>query len=149
MAASLKGPPLEKEIQAKILQYLAHRRNIVFWRQNSGSFTAVAVRAVAGVISKLGLSPIKKSSIMASVKRAVGHYKCTSEPGLPDITVLYRGIYMGLEVKKHNGKQTKEQIRMEAKMKKVGAHYFIVRNIEDVQAAFAVIDKKFVIKLKE
>ena len=80
---------------------------------------------------------------MAAAKKAAGHYQCTSEKGLPDITVVRKGIYIGLEVKKHDGKQSKDQIAIEKRMDKVNAHYFVVRSIDDVIKAFAEIDKMF------
>ncbi len=136
--------PLEKDIQIMILKFLSTKKKTVFWRQNSGSFTALAIRAVAGVLQRFRIPATTRNGIMAAVKKAVGHYKCTSEKGLPDITVIYRGIYMGLEVKKHDGRQNKDQIAMQKRMDKVNAHYFIVRSIEDVEKAFAEVDKLFV-----
>ena len=115
----------------------------MFWRQNSGSFAAPVIRAIAGILQRFRISPAARNGIMAAVKKAAGHYQCTSEKGLPDITVVYRGVYMGLEVKKHDGKQSKDQIAMQKRMEKVGTHYFVVRSIDDVIKAFAEIDKLF------
>ncbi len=136
--------PLEKDIQIMIMKYLATRKKTIFWRQNSGSFTALAIRAIAGVLKRFRIAPATRNGIMSAVKKAVGHYKCTSETGLPDITVIYRGVYLGLEVKKHDGRQNKDQVAMEKRMDKVNAHYFIVRSIADVEKAFAEVDKMFV-----
>ncbi|MEO2151388.1 MAG: hypothetical protein ABGW50_01860, partial [Thermococcus sp.] len=91
----------EAEIQKAMLSYLAHRRDLVYWRQNSGSFVAPVLRAIAAVLSKFGLGG-RKAAIMAAVKKAAGHYKCTSIPGIPDITVIYKGFYVGLEVNRYN-----------------------------------------------
>ena len=136
--------PLEKDIQAGIMRYLSTQRKLIYWRQNSGSFTAYAIRVMAGVLKRFKLSPVSRNGIMGSLKKAVGHYECTSEKGLPDITVVYRGVYVGLEVKKHDGRQNKDQIAMEKRMAKVGAHYFVVRSISDVIEALNTVDKMFV-----
>lgn len=135
--------PLEKDIQNMLLKYLATRRDLIFWRQNSGSFTALAIRAVAGVLKRFRIAPATRNGIMAATKKAVGHYKCTSENGLPDITVVYRSIYVGLEVKKHDGRQSPDQKAMQKRMDKVNSHYFVVRSIDDVQKAFDEVDKMF------
>ncbi len=135
--------PLEKDIQIMIMRYLATRKKTMFWRQNSGSFTALAIRATAGVLKRFRLPASTRNGIMAAIKKAVGHYKCTSETGLPDITVVYRSVYIGLEVKKHDGKQNKDQVIMQKRMDKVNAHYFVVRSIADVEKAFAEVDKMF------
>ena len=135
--------PLEKDIQIMILKFLSTKKKVMFWRQNSGSFAAPVIRAIAGILQRFKISPAARNGIMAAVKKAAGHYQCTSEKGLPDITVVYRGVYMGLEVKKHDGKQSKDQIAMQKRMKKVGTHYFVVRSIDDVIKAFAEIDKLF------
>jgi len=131
----------EADIQRAILAYLATRRNIVFWRQNSGSFTAPAIRAIAAVLDKFGLGR-KKHAITAAVKRAVGHYKCTSESGLPDITVVYKGVYVGIEVKTPTGRLTKDQKLMHKKMDKAGARYIVARSINDVKEYLDELEKE-------
>ncbi len=136
--------PLEKDIQAGIMRYLSTQHNLVYWRQNSGSFIPPVLRAIAGVLKRFKISPASRNGIMGAVKRAVGHYTCTSEKGLPDITVVYRGIYVGLEVKKYDGKQNKDQVAMEKKMTKVRANYFVVKSIDDVIAALKTVDKMFI-----
>jgi hypothetical protein len=135
--------PSEAEIQKAILQYLAIRKKIVFWRQNSGSFVAPVIRAIAGVLEKFGLGR-KKIAIMSAVKKAAGHYKCTSESGIPDITAIYRGVYVGLEVKTKTGRLTKDQKVMHARMNKNGVQVFIVRSVDDVKEALAKVDTMFV-----
>jgi hypothetical protein len=142
--AALTGrrEPLESEIQGAILQYLAHRKKMVFWRQNSGSFIAPVIRAIAGVLDKLGLGR-KKLAVMSAVKKAAGFYKCTSESGIPDITCIYRGVYVGLEVKTNVGRLTKDQKVMHAKMEKNGVRVFIVRSVNDVIDALEEVDKMF------
>ena len=135
--------PLEKDIQAMILKYLHTRKKTIFWRQNSGSFAAPVIRAIAGVLKRFRIPAATRNGIMAAVKKAAGHYKCTSEKGLPDITVIYRGVYMGLEVKKHDGRQSPDQKAIQKRMDKVNAHYYVVRSIDDVKKAFIEVDKMF------
>ncbi len=131
----------EAEIQKSIMMYLARRKNVVFWRQNSGSFVAPVLRAIAAVLTKFGLGA-RKNAIMAAVKKAAGHYKCTSESGIPDITLIYHGIYIGLEVKTKTGRPTKDQVKMHERMHKNGAKVFIVRSISDVQVIMADVDEE-------
>ena len=140
MAARTKRrEPTEAEIQKAILQYLATRKNLVFWRQNSGSFVAPVIRAIAAVLDKFGLGR-KKIAIMAAVKKAAGHYKCASETGIPDITAIYRGVYVGLEVKTKKGKLTKDQKVMHERMKKNGIIVRVVRSVDDVKSALDEVD---------
>jgi hypothetical protein len=126
----------EAEIQKAILSYLAHRRDLVYWRQNSGSFVAPVLRAIAAVLSKFGLGS-RKHAIMAAVKKAAGHYKCTSIPGIPDVTVIYKGQYIGLEIKTNKGRLTKDQKVLHDRMVKVGAKVVIVRSVSDVKVVLA------------
>ena len=140
--------PSEAEIQKAIMQYLARRKKMVFWRQNSGSFVAPVIRAIAGVLSKYNLGR-KKIAIMSAIKKAAGHYKCASESGIPDITAIYRGIYVGLEVKTKIGRLTKDQVKMHARMHKNGVRVFVVRSVDDVIAVLEEIDKMFISVQKE
>jgi len=126
-----KLEPTEAQIQSAIIGYLGTRRDLIFWRQNSGSFTAAAIRAVMGVLSSVNIGPVKHR-IIAAVKKSLGHYKCTSISGLPDITVVYKGQYIGLEVKTKTGRLTKDQKVLHPKMAKVGAKVFIVRSLDEV-----------------
>jgi hypothetical protein len=134
--------PLEAEIQKAILQYLARRRDLIFWRQNSGSFIAPVIRAVASVLSKFGFGR-SKAAVLAAIKKSVGHYKCTSISGIPDITVVYRGMYVGLEVKTKKGRLTKDQKVLHERMLKLGTHVVIVRSVDDVIAKLKQIDDLF------
>ena len=140
MAARIqRREPTEAEIQKAILQYLATRKNMVFWRQNSGSFVAPVLRAIAAVLDKFGLGR-KKIAIMSAVKKTAGHYKCASESGIPDITVIYRGVYVGLEVKTKKGRLTKDQKVMHERMKKNGTMVRIVRSVDDVKSVLNEVD---------
>lgn len=53
--------------------------------------------------------------------------------GFPDIILCYRGTFVGLEVKTDAGKQSKEQVWNERKIKENKGYYFIVRSLDDVK----------------
>ena len=142
-ARTERREPSEAEIQKAMMQYLATRKRLVFWRQNSGSFVAPVLRAIAGVLDKFGLGR-RKIAIMSAVKKSAGHYKCTSEAGIPDITVIYRGVYVGLEVKSKTGRLTKDQKVMHDRMNRNGTMVRIVKSVDDVKAALREVDNLFV-----
>jgi len=98
---------LEREIQKTIIEYLTYLENLgklYFFRAGSGA-----------------------------IKLDNGRYFKTGKPGLPDIIVLIKGMFIGLEVKTSNGKQSKIQKEAEENIKKNNGYYFIVRSIEDVE----------------
>lgn len=141
-ALTSRREPTEAEIQKAILHYLALQKGIVFWRQNSGSFIAPVIRSLSVILDKFGLGK-KKLAIMSAIKRAAGNYKCASESGLPDIIVVYRSIFVGLEVKTKTGRLTKDQKVMHKRMNDNNVKIFVVRNIDDVKEAFLNVDKMF------
>ena len=120
----------EKDIQAAIVHYLGTRKDIVFWRQNTGSMIPHVMRILAGILAKFRVS--RKEIILASVKRAAGHYKCTSISGISDIIVIQNGLFIGLEVKTEKGKQRDEQKKFEKDVLKAGGQYHLVRSLNDV-----------------
>ena len=132
----------EKQIQGLILNYLTVQKGIYHWRQNSGSFTQKAKAALTKILNSLPLAPHFKARISGSFYRAVGSYDCTSEKGLPDIIVIYKGYFVGLEVKTKTGRQRQTQLAAEDKIKKASGFYFVVRSLEDVQRAFKEVDKQ-------
>ena len=130
----------EKQIQGLILNYLATQKGIFFWRQNSGSFTQKAKAALTKILNGLPLAPQFKARISGSFYKAVGRYDCTSEKGLPDIIVIYKGYFVGLEVKTKTGRQRQTQLAAENKIKKASGFYFIVRSLQDVQRVLKEVD---------
>lgn len=99
----------ETDIQLAICDYLCVKRYF-FWRQNT--------------------SPIWNSR--------TGSYKTMpkySMTGLPDIIVIKRGIFIGLEVKIKKGRQTPSQKDFERRVKEAGAEYYVVTSIDDVMEA--------------
>ena len=50
--------------------------------------------------------------------------------GFPDILVIKNGRIIFLEIKSNNGKQSKEQQKIEQKILQQGAEYYIVRSLD-------------------
>lgn len=67
-----------------------------------------------------------------AIKTRNGSYFRTGRKGCPDITLLYRGKYVGLEVKNEVGKQTVEQKQAQQAIENAGGYYFIVRSVGEV-----------------
>ena len=99
---------LEKEIQLSICQYL-EMKHYFFWRQNT--------TPVFDFKNKM-YRPMPKYSLN----------------GVPDIILINKGIFIGLEVKQPKGKQSDSQRLFELACKKAGGRYHIITSIDDVQA---------------
>lgn len=99
---------LEKEIQNAVCQYL-EMKHYFFWRQN-----------VVPIFDKTRgfYRPMPKYSLN----------------GVPDIIVINKGIFIGLEVKQPKGKQSDNQKLFELACKKAGGRYHIITSIDDVIA---------------
>lgn len=100
-------PPLEKEIQNTICEYLSYNRKILFWRQNT-----------------------------AALFREGRHFAMPkfSLTGIPDIIVIGEGgQFIGIEVKRPGGKQSDNQIEFQKKCEQSGGIYIIAERLEDVQ----------------
>lgn len=57
----------------------------------------------------------------------------TGKVGCPDISLVLRGTYIGLEVKNKKGKMSENQKQAQQQIEKAGGYYFVVRSIEDVK----------------
>ena len=97
----------EKIIQKAILDYLGTVKDCYFFRSSSGM-----------------------------VRISGGRYFKTGKPGCPDISVVYQGQYIGLEVKNEKGRQSATQKQAEQDIKNAGGQYYIVRSISDVKKLF-------------
>lgn len=53
--------------------------------------------------------------------------------GIPDIIVIQQGRFIGLEVKRKDGRLSEDQVWFAKLSKQHGAQYEVVRSIEDVQ----------------
>lgn len=104
-------PPLEKDIQKTICQYLFDLKHYFGWRQNTAP----------------------------SVQKDAGGWRFRSMPkyainGTPDIVIIKDGIFVGLEVKRPGGKQSDDQKEFEKRCLKAGGQYHVVTSLEDVRA---------------
>ena len=52
--------------------------------------------------------------------------------GLPDVTIILNGAYIGLEIKTKKGIMRPEQELFRDKLKKNGGHYYIIRDVSDL-----------------
>ncbi len=101
----------ETEIQHTICEYLAIREKqkmLLYWRQNTG-----------------GVFDFKNQIHRALPKHA--------KKGIPDIIVIKKGQFIGLEVKSATGKQSPEQRIFEEHAKMHGGFYYVVRSLEEVK----------------
>ena len=60
-------------------------------------------------------------------------------PGLPDIIVIIKGRFVGLEIKQPKGRQSTEQKTFEQAIKKAGGFYFLIRSLDEAIQAIASI----------
>lgn len=95
-------PPLERDIQRAVIEYLECRRHF-FWRNNSGA-----------------------------LKTERGRFIRFGTPGSPDIIVVHKGRPYFLEVKRPGAKQNDDQITFQKGAEAAGAQYAVVRSIDDV-----------------
>ena len=61
--------------------------------------------------------------------------------GLPDLDFLYKGVYVGLELKAPKGTPTELQLRKLKSINENGGIGIIVRDLEDVKDVINFIDK--------
>jgi hypothetical protein len=99
-------PPLEKEIQNSICEYLELKR-LFFWRQNT-------------------------TPVYDTTRKAFRSMPKYSLKGVADIIVIKNGATIFLEVKRPKGKQSEDQIEFERLSKKNGAQYYVVTSLDDV-----------------
>jgi len=100
-------PILEKQIQLAICDYLALKK-VFFWRQNT----------------------IPTFNQNARAYQAMPKYALR---GVPDIIVIHKGKFIGLEVKRPKGKQSDHQMEFMKRCILAGGDYFVVTSIDDVQ----------------
>lgn len=64
--------------------------------------------------------------------------------GIADLTIkLPNSIFIDVEVKTENGKQSKNQKNIEAKLKKINCNYIVVRSLEEFKEKVIPIVKKY------
>lgn len=94
----------EKNTQHACLEYLA-ASNIFHYRNNSGA----TVSEYKG-------------------KKRLIRFGAT---GSPDIIVVYRGQYIGFEIKDTKGVQSEGQIAFQQNLEKAGGAYYLIRSIDE------------------
>ena len=104
---SKSSAPLEKQIQDSICEYLATKKHF-FYRQNN--------------IPAFDRNTGKRWNMPKWGKN-----------GAPDIVVVLKGKYLGLEVKRPTTGQNEAQKVFEKELTEAGGEYYVVRSIEDVQ----------------
>ena len=52
--------------------------------------------------------------------------------GWPDVQILWRGLFIGVELKSETGKPSLEQIQVGLAIEKAGGKWFIARSIDDL-----------------
>ena len=104
---------LEKDIQREILEYLDLRGDLFFWRSNN--------------VPVFGTSKDGKKRFRSMPK--------FSMKGVPDITLVSEGRFVGLEVKREGCDLYPDQIIFKEKLENRGGRYFVVRSVDDVKNA--------------
>ncbi len=107
----------EAQIQNAICDYLAYR-NYFFWRQNTA-----------------GVWDSKNQTHRRQPKYAIN--------GIPDIILIAKGFFIGIEVKKQKGVQSENQKEFERRCNKAQGKYFLVRSVDEIMQ----IDHQIIQKL--
>lgn len=100
----------EKAIQKMCIDYLQLLENsgeLYFFRSQAGA-----------------VNTIRKNG-------SKGFFK-TGKAGAPDITVCYKGKFVGLEIKNEKGLQSEYQKEAQIKIKNSGGYYFIIRSVAEM-----------------
>ena len=100
----------EKSLMDAILVAVTKLPGAMFWRNNTGL-----------LFTKRG------TAVRASI------------PGAPDIIGIYKGRFVGFEVKTDKGRQEVSQERFQASCEKAGGIYAVVRSVDDALSVLASI----------
>jgi hypothetical protein len=76
--------------------------------------------------------PIRRGKAIVGLRRVDPHLK-----GMPDISAIIKGQYIGIEVKTATGKQEPDQKRWEQEIVKAGGVYILARSTFDVMNGLA------------
>ena len=94
----------ETIIQKGILDYLGTVPGIYFFRSSSGAVTT-----------------------------STGRFFKSGKKGCPDISMVMKSVYYGLEVKNEKGRQSAVQKQAQKEIEEAGGKYYIVRSIADIK----------------
>ena len=100
----------EKQIQQMCLNYLEILENqgkLYFFRSGAGAVKTIRTNGSQGFFK-------------------------TGKAGVPDITLLYKGKFIGLEIKTEKGKQSLLQEFAQTKIEASGGYYFIVKSLQEL-----------------
>ena len=75
-------------------------------------------------------------SASGAVQTASGRFFKSGKPGVPDISVIFKGQFIGLEIKTATGRQSSAQKKAQAEIERSGGKYYIVRSLADIKAIF-------------
>jgi hypothetical protein len=70
------------------------------------------------------------------VKTDQGRIFKTGKPGVGDITICLRGIFIQWEIKTEKGCQSELQKIAQKQIEAAGGYYFVIRSMESAQEAF-------------
>lgn len=90
-------------------------------------------------------SKIQKDIRAYLTKKRVYHWRFQAQTnlnGIPDILCLYKGFFIGLELKQENGVATGLQLRKIQNINDNGGIGLIVKSVEEVKQLFDQIDKE-------
>jgi penicillin-binding protein-related factor A (putative recombinase) len=68
-----------------------------------------------------------------------GYWVRFAKKGDPDIYCIYRGHFIGIEVKKPGEKQSADQIKAMEEIRAAGGTYILAESVDDVVLWFALI----------
>lgn len=100
-------PPLEKEIQNTICEYLFDIKRYFGWRQNT-------------------------NPIFDRTKATMRKMPKYSKNGVSDIILVKDGTFIGLEVKRPSGRQSEGQKAFQKELEAAGGKYHLVTSLDDV-----------------
>jgi len=101
----------ESTVQKGVIRYLQHLENLgylYFFRSGAGA-----------------------------IKTEDGRYFKTGKKGCPDLTVCYRGLFYGLEIKSPTGRQTDSQKKAQKAIYQSGGLYYVIRDVLEVEELFS------------
>jgi hypothetical protein len=75
-------------------------------------------------------------SSSGAVRTSTNRYFKTGKPGCPDISLIYNGLYYGLELKSDTGRQSPAQRQAQVEIEAAGGRYVIVKCLGDVKKLF-------------
>ncbi len=101
----------ENDIQNQILDYLATRNGIYFYRNNN-------------------------TGLYDATKKVFRKRRKYCPNGIPDIIVIKNGLFIGIEVKKKGSYLSPDQRIFQKNVEAAGGIYRLARDVTDVQSLF-------------